>query len=110
MERRRQIMQGLVCLCMGSGFCVKWEAWKVLRRDRIQSDMSFTRNSGKAVKNGLGGAAVEAESQVGGYCGKPGERGWSLDYSGQGGGGKNGLGTRDALETDGRNRICCWMK
>lgn len=110
MERRRQIMQGLVCLCMGSGFCVKWEAWKVLRRDRIQSDMSFTRNSGKAVKNGVGGAAVEAESQVGGYCGKPGERGWSLDYSGQGGGGKNRLGTRDALETDGRNRICCWMK
>lgn len=54
-------MQGLVGLCMDSGLWVKWEALKVLSRGRMQCDIFFPRNPGRAMANRLKGAVEETE-------------------------------------------------
>lgn len=52
------ITQGLGNLCLDSGFWVKWEALKVLDRDRMCSDISFTKNA----VNRSEGTSVEVRS------------------------------------------------
>lgn len=58
---------------------MKWEALRVLSRGGVQSDLSLTRNSGKAERSRLEEIVVDTGCQEGEYSVKPGERGWTLD-------------------------------